>query len=220
MGWSARNLQRVFLVFAVLFVCSLPFYPYAGGLVIKAIPAGALAVLAARHVSGRIGMLLTLGFGLSAAGDAVLGLHDLYGGIYFVAGLGLFLMAHLFFVGAFARGFRARLTRRTLVEVLVALVTVLTLLLRPRVGEMAVPVFLYMVAITVMAVLAVLREMEGNALLYGGLAFLLSDALIAVDKFLAPIPAEAYLVMTTYYFAQFMIAQAFLKQERSHCVGV
>jgi alkenylglycerophosphocholine/alkenylglycerophosphoethanolamine hydrolase len=78
---------------------------------------------------------------------------------------------------------------------------------------MALPVFVYIVVITVMGVLAVLRAMGGKQLLLGGLAFMLCDSLLAIDKFRFPVPAARYLVIITYYFAQYMIAHAFLQNE-------
>ena len=49
--------------------------------------------------------------------------------------------------------------------------------------------------------------------LLGGMAFILSDSLLAINKFRFPVPAERYVVIITYYFAQYMIAHAFLQNE-------
>lgn len=112
-------LRMAFFGFATLYVALLPFCPYPGGLVIKAIPALSLATLAWISVPGLAGRLLSLALLFSAAGDAALGLNDLYGGGYFVLGLGLFLVAQAVYVVTFARGFQTRRSRIPLAVLLV-----------------------------------------------------------------------------------------------------
>ena len=211
MAVSPRMLRAVFFAFAVLFVLLLPWYPYPGGLVIKAIPALSLAVLALTRAPGQLRRWLFLALLLSAVGDAVLGLHDRYGGPYFILGLGLFLLAHLAYAAAFLSGFRLRRSRVPIAGLLVAYCVILALLLSPGLGEITLPVYVYILVITAMALLAALRKMPDNRLLYGALAFVLSDSLIAVNKFLRPVPAAPYLTIITYYFALYLIAQAFVE---------
>ena len=208
---SPRTLRMVFLVSAVLFVCLLPFYPrYPGGWVVKAVPALGLAVLVWRQARGLERRWLSLALLFSATADAVLGWNDLYGGPYFIIGLVLFLVAHLFYIATFVARFHAQRSRHWLAKLLVAYAAVLAWLLRPGLGEMALPVFVYVVVITVMAVLAVVRVIPDNRLLYGVLAFMASDSLLAIDKFLTPVPAASYCIIISYYFAQYMITHAFL----------
>jgi uncharacterized membrane protein YhhN len=45
----------------------------------------------------------------------------------------------------------------------------------------------------------------------GAFSFILSDSLIALDKFLHPLPYNNYSVMITYYAAQWMIVHGSLK---------
>jgi len=208
---SPRMLRFAFLVSAIVFVCLLPVYPYPGGWVIKTIPALSLAVLALLHIPGVTGRLLSLGLLFSAAGDAALGLNDLYGGHYFVVGLALFLVAHVFYIATFARRIQVQRSRIPLAVLVVVYSSVLAVILRPGLNEMMLPVLVYIVVITLMGVLAALRAMKGNSLVYGALAFMLSDSLIAINKFLTPVPAERYLTIVTYYFAQYMIAQALVR---------
>ena len=75
-----RTLRILFFVFAALFVCLLPFTPNPVRVVIKTVPALSLSLLAMLHIRGVWSKLLSLGLLLSAAGDAALGLNDLYGG--------------------------------------------------------------------------------------------------------------------------------------------
>jgi uncharacterized membrane protein YhhN len=211
MTLSPRQLRAVFLIFALLFVALLPFYPhYPGGWAVKAIPALSLAMLTWRFVPGIERRWLSLALLFSAAGDAVLGWNDLYGGPYFVIGLVLFLVAHVFFIVAFATRFALLRSRIPVAALLTGYSALLTWFLWPNLGEMALPVLVYIVVITVMAIVATLRTMRGNALVLGALAFMLSDSLLAVNRFWTPVPAASYWIITSYYFAQYMIAHAFV----------
>ena len=46
----------------------------------------------------------------------------------------------------------------------------------------------------------------------GSLLFVFSDTMIAVNRFLTPIPYEGILIMTTYISAQYLIMRGLLKQ--------
>lgn len=47
----------------------------------------------------------------------------------------------------------------------------------------------------------------------GGVVFMISDGIIAFDKFYNPIPNAKYLIMSTYYFAQLGITLSILDHE-------
>jgi uncharacterized membrane protein YhhN len=206
-----RMLRFVFFGSALVFVASLPLYPYRWGWAIKTIPVVSLALLASISVPGLTGKLLSVALLFSAAGDAALGLNDLHGGGYFVLGLGLFLVAQLVYVITFARGFQAQRSRVPLAVLLILYSVSLALILRPGLGDLQLPVFVYIVVITAMGVLAALRVTKGNTLALGAVAFMLSDSLIAINKFLMPIPGHRFWTIITYFFAQYMITQAFIQ---------
>ena len=46
----------------------------------------------------------------------------------------------------------------------------------------------------------------------GSILFVISDSLMALDKFLIPIPNDRLFVMSTYIAAQFLIMKGILKQ--------
>jgi uncharacterized membrane protein YhhN len=147
--------------------------------------------------------LLTIGLLFSAAGDIAL---ELDRDNFFVVGLGLFLVAHLFYIAAFFQDARKQATRWPALALLLAFSSVLTILLWPGLEEMRVPVLVYIVVITAMGTIATMRPGPGAWLvLVGAFLFIFSDSLIAIDKFLRPVPANRYTVMITYYTAQFLI---------------
>src|SRR5262249_47665044 len=82
--------------------------------------------------------------------------------------------------------------------------------LSPSLGAVAGPVMLYVCAITVMVVAALLAGFSKPWVYTGALLFLLSDSIIAVNKFKAPVPLRDYLVWATYYLGQYGIAIGFL----------
>jgi uncharacterized membrane protein YhhN len=57
-----------------------------------------------------------------------------------------------------------------------------------------------------------LRGAKNKFTLYGAVSFIVSDSIRAINKFMMPVPAADYLVMTTYYLALFLIAYGFLKE--------
>jgi uncharacterized membrane protein YhhN len=76
---------------------------------------------------------------------------------------------------------------------------------------MAIPVYIYMAAIMLMGIFASLRASKNDFTLYGAISFIVSDSIIAINKFMMPVPAADYIVMITYYLALFLIVYGFLR---------
>ncbi|MCJ7654668.1 MAG: lysoplasmalogenase [Dehalococcoidia bacterium] len=203
-----KSLLYIFAAFAIIFIATLPFQPYAGNFVIKAIPAISLAVLALITVSRMTGKLLFVSLLLCAAGDVAL---ELEAGKYFVIGLGLFLIAQIMFIATFSRDFKMQRSRIPIIVVLAIYALAIAFILTPSLREMAIPVYCYLVAITLMGIFAALRGAKNKFTLYGAVSFIVSDSIIAINKFMMPVPAADYLVMITYYLAIFLITFGYLK---------
>ena len=84
--------------------------------------------------------------------------------------------------------------------------------LTPSLKEMAIPVYIYMTAITLMGIFASLRASKNDFTLYGAISFIVSDSVLAINKFMMPVVAVDYVVMITYYLALFLIVYGFLKE--------
>ena len=80
----------------------------------------------------------------------------------------------------------------------------------PNVGSLTVPVAVYMCAITAMVVTAILARFSNPWVVCGAILFVVSDSLLAIDKFKTPVPFRDVLVWSTYYLGQFGIASGFL----------
>ena len=175
---------------------------------------GALVLRAGRVQSARYRAAVLAGIAFSLAGDVFLMLpQDL-----FVPGLVAFLLAHLCFFAAFFPG--ARWTVRLVAIAAYAGVGVANMVpLLPRVpSTLHVPVLAYVLVLVVMAGLAAarawsLRADPGLARpalsgAVGGALFVLSDSLLAWDRFGSGLPAAALLVLASYYAALWCIARS------------
>lgn len=154
----------------------------------------------------RYARLIAAGLALSMAGDVLLELPGL-----FVAGLAAFLCAHVSYIAAFLTDTRRLALFRALP--FVAWLGFVYARLRPGLGHMTGPVTLYVMTIGVMLWRAAARvgvtggpqRHEWHALL-GAVLFGMSDTLIGLDRFHAPIPAVRYPIILLYWAGQLGIA--------------
>lgn len=142
------------------------------------------------------------GLGLSWAGDVALMKP---GDAAFGAGLGSFLAAHACYLAAFRSRRGTPVGGNALKAVYLVAWLVLNALLLPRAEKLRVPVFVYGSALAAMAVAA--ADTGSPALAAGGAAFLVSDSVLALNRFgAARTPASGAVVMLTYTAAQALIA--------------
>lgn len=156
------------------------------------------------------GILVALLF--SFAGDVAL-MFD--GTMWFIAGMGLFLCAHIAYITTFIRN--GALTRIKIITITLYLVTLALALawLWPGLAAqgMAIPMTAYGLALTTTAILS---TTFGWRVGLGGGLFLLSDLLIAVRVAdAATLPAEGAWVMLTYCLAQFLLAYGWVRYRRA-----
>ncbi len=188
-----------------------PWQPYPGSFIVKGLSVGALAVVAFFARSPVLGFALAL----STVGDVLLDLDPVR---LFVFGLGSFLVAHLIYTFLFVRSRRRPLGlgAKELLgagAVLVYSIAVSSWLL-PSLGDLIVPVAIYMCAITVMVLAAILARFSNPWVVTGALLFLASDSLLAINKFKTAVPYRDILVWSTYYLGQYSIAAGILIAKR------
>ncbi len=135
---------------------------------------------------------------------------------FFTFGLISFLLAHVMYILVFLK--HRNKTRQPLGFLVVLLVyaSFLFYTLYSGLGEMLIPVTIYMLVILTMATSAYLRKGEVNKLSYnfifaGAILFMISDSLLAVNKFQMPLPLANISIMLTYALAQFLIVLGILK---------
>jgi uncharacterized membrane protein YhhN len=139
--------------------------------------------------------------------------------IFFIAGLLSFLIAHLIYTYLYSKAkwdipvnplLRSQKLRHGLILSLTGLALVYILL--PGLGDMKVPVMVYAAVLVTMVISALLRygytSMKSFGLVFGGaILFMISDSLLAIDKFREPIPLSGVWIMLTYCLAQFLIVE-------------
>lgn len=156
--------------------------------------------------------ILALGLGFSTLGDVLLDLSPRY----FVFGLCAFLATHLTYIVLFlrnrARPFKGDPVRIGAAGLVLLASTALSAWIVPSVGALAVPVIVYICAITAMVVLAILGRFRSPWMAVGAVLFLISDSLLAINKFKTPLPLRDVLVWSTYYLGQCGIALGFLSR--------
>ncbi len=179
------------------------------------------------HVSGMFKMLASTGFIAMAVSSGAC--HSLFGlavlvGLFFswwgdlflisgtdkifLLGVGAFFLAHVAYGAAFILyGVRWDWSLGALAVLLVPAV-VMALWLNPHLGDMRVPVFAYIVVITLMVALAAgASARRGDwVLLLGALLFYASDIFVARGRFVAPGAVNAQIGLPLYYAAQLVIA--------------
>src|SRR5262245_53946682 len=82
--------------------------------------------------------------------------------------------------------------------------------LAPSLGAVAGPVMLYVCVITAMVVTAMLAGFSKPWVYTGVTLFLISDSILAINKFKSPMLMGGYLIWATYYLAQCGIAMGVL----------
>ncbi len=202
------SLYITFAAAALLHLVTAHRLPYPGDFVLKAIPALCLAVLTAAYIPGTAGILLCVGFVLSAGGDISLSFKS---DLNFLVGLGLFLLAHIAYTVTFSLAQPFTWDKWWMAALIAVFAVGMAVMLFPKLGEMRIPVLVYVSVILCMGVFATLRPgPQAWMLIAGAFIFMVSDAIIALNKFLTPIPYAHHYIMVTYYTGQFLICRSFL----------
>ena len=166
------------------------------------------------NFKGRFHKRIGTGLAFALAGDIFLMLQA-SNNSFFTFGLIAFLLCHVFYTRAFILDHKSNPALKNcfflwVVGALIIFCVGLFFYLQPFLGSMQFAVLIYSIIITFMAIMAVNRYGKVNIfsyqlILYGALFFLLSDSVLAVNKFAQPIPQSGVLIMATYMIAQFLI---------------
>jgi len=156
-------------------------------------------------------------------GDIVL-LFAAKGEIYFIAGLVLFLSAHILYIVLFGKQPKVRSNKQKPwlflgVLCIVGYLFSMLYVLFPNLGGLKIPVTVYAVVISTMLLMSVKGFFEWKSpanyyILVGAVCFIASDSLLAFDKFYKAIPLSSFNIMSTYLAAQFFIAFGILQMAK------
>lgn len=164
--------------------------------------------------SGRYRGAVLTGLVLSLAGDVFLMLP----GDRFVPGLASFLLAHLAYCVAFAPGSATKPRLGAFVALAIVAAANLAGLLPNIPPALKGPVLAYVAVLGAMAAFALARAWTParaaeaprsvRFAAFGAVAFVVSDSLLAWDRFVGGVPMPALLILSSYWLAQWAIARS------------
>jgi uncharacterized membrane protein YhhN len=150
---------------------------------------------------------------LSWFGDILLMFH-VKNDTFFLLGLSAFLLAHVSYI-IFFHGVRVRENIRSNILLLLIVViyyAILITILSPHLGDMKLPVRIYGIVISFMFMLAMhmlfmKNKIAGRWMMIGALLFVISDSVLAINKFYKPFEASGVIIMLSYGLAQLFIIE-------------
>ena len=196
---ARRGLMAAGAIGAALFIVGLWQDVFGLRLITKPIPIVCMMIGLRLTARDRYATRILIGLVFSLIGDLLLEASpDL-----FVPGLLAFLLAQVWYIAAFLGATRALKLWRLLPFAGWGIIVYAILL--PNLGGMALPVGAYVIVICVMMWRASALEGGGTAAraaLIGAVLFALSDTLIALNKFGAPIEGAHYWIIILYWLGQ------------------
>jgi uncharacterized membrane protein YhhN len=169
--------------------------------------------------------LVILAFFFSWAGDLLL-MFGSKSEIFFFAGVGGFFLSQVTYIQAFRKfsltGEKGRISRNPwwILPFLIYLVGIYVYLYPHLEGIMKPVVALYAISLIGMSAAAFNRQgrMDDRSFLVlfcGALFFVISDSLLAINKFAVQIPYSGFWVMLTYMLAQYLIMIGLLRGQKA-----
>jgi len=159
---------------------------------------------------------VSIGLMLSSCGDVMLELDDNNKG-YFIAGLAAFLLAHLSYICAFTSEAVQYTSVLAFIFIIIGIyyAAMMSVLLPAVETDLVLPIIVYGLVISTMLLFGAARYTStshsythGSKLssLIGSLIFILSDTILALDKFAFRLTSAKTIIMVTYYIGQTFIA--------------
>lgn len=163
---------------------------------------------------------------LAWAGDVFL----LFGGrneLYFVLGMTAFLLMQAIYALTFywLKAGKSTVLNSNFIRSRIIMVIVATgacyYVIAPKMGALIIPIGAYVLTLTIMVIFAVKRRGfttdKSFTLIYSGsLIFMISDGIIAINKFLHPINHGGILIMLTYGIAQLLIIRGIYMHQKAY----
>ena len=180
---------------------------------------GGYFLLNTKNIDKKVVRFAMLAFLFSLFGDSFLMFPE-----FFIPGLASFLVAQIFYIFLYYRtikisGGEPYLRKNSAyLNGFIMFGFVIYILLFNHIDlVLKIAVFVYMIALLGMSAMALNRYKTVSyasfkLVFYGSVLFVISDSLIALDKFFSPIPNDRFFLMSTYIAAQYLIMRGILKQ--------
>jgi len=174
-------------------------------------------LVSTKGVSCKFKRLIIIALVFSWFGDMFLMIDEKYP-VLFIFGLASFLISHLLYIFAFNQTAHPPLDiplikkHPWVIFLLIVFGSYMFKMLKPGLGTMVLPVIVYLIAIISMFVFALNRWGKVNRssflwIVVGALFFIISDSILAFDKFHLRINNAHLIIMATYMFAQYSIVR-------------
>ncbi len=141
--------------------------------------------------------------------------------VFFMFGLSSFLYAQVAYIVTFSKDIQFKEVNKLFLFTVVTLFSIASILLflslLPHLGDFTIPVIIYGSIVSLMGIMATLRKPFVNAYSFkytfiGALFFVISDAIIGIDKFIyqQELPFADVSIMLFYILGQFLIVNGLL----------
>lgn len=141
---------------------------------------------------------------------------------FFIAGMVAFIFTHIFYSIFFYRAVNVKFSKFTegtiAAFIIIIIATQLRKFLSPYWGSFGLPIMIYMGFISIMAVLAAniarsktMKTLAFNNFIPGAALFILSDAIIVLNKFYFKEDFLSIVIIMSYGYAQCLMVQGFNK---------
>ncbi len=145
------------------------------------------------------------------------------GELFFMAGLISFLMAHLLFIKIVL----GRIKEFNLLKVIFSIIPFLVVFsllifnLKESLHEMLWPVIIYGLTISTFGAVSLIdflntKSKKSLLMLFGAIIFMISDSMLAIDKFHFEAHLFKVLIMCTYVLAQYLIFRSMIQKNALH----
>jgi uncharacterized membrane protein YhhN len=170
-----------------------------------------------KFVNSNLKAWVILALFFSWTGDVLL-LFEEKNSLFFLMGLSAFFIAQVFYIIFFHNIRMREYIRGNALFLLLVIVyySILVTVLSPYLGNMKLPVRIYGVVLSFMLMLAMHTMLGKNKkaalwMMLGAILFVISDSLLAFNKFFAAFNYAGVIIMLTYGFAQLFITEGAVK---------
>ncbi len=136
---------------------------------------------------------------------------------FFIGGLIAFLLAHVMYILTFLKKLNKSLNPLPIIIILLIYAIGIFYIIKDGLSDMQIPVLLYLTVILTMVAMALFRKgkvpnVSYNLVFIGALFFMISDSVLAINKFYQFFASSGLIIMFTYTLAQYLIVMGILKQ--------
>jgi len=145
------------------------------------------------------------------------------GELYFITGLISFLIAHILFIRIVLKRIQKTVISKLIVSIIPFLVLLILLIsiLYKSLNELLIPVIIYGITITIFGVVSLLdylntKSTKSLLMLIGAIIFIISDSILAINKFHTSTEIFSVMVMVSYVIAQYFIYRSMVLESNEN----